>query len=92
MNNTEIVGGLVAYELEKFEQERKEIYIYDLAVSEEHRRKGLAIGLIQTLKDIATERKSYSIFVQADREDAPAIALYESLGTKEAVFHFDITM
>jgi hypothetical protein len=26
-----LVGGLVAYVLEKFEQERKEIYIYDLA-------------------------------------------------------------
>lgn len=25
-----VVGGLVAYELAKFEQERREIYIYDL--------------------------------------------------------------
>jgi aminoglycoside 3-N-acetyltransferase I len=27
------VGGLAAYELKKFEQERSEIYIYDLAVA-----------------------------------------------------------
>jgi aminoglycoside 3-N-acetyltransferase I len=28
--------------------------------------------------------------VQADPPDAPAVALYESLGTREAVYHFDI--
>ena len=33
-----VVGGLAAYELEKFEQERSEIYIYDLAVGAAHRR------------------------------------------------------
>lgn len=92
MSNSKVVGGLVAYELDKFEQERKEIYIYDLAISEEHRRKGLATGLINTLKTIAKERKAYAIFVQADKEDGPAIALYESLGTKEDVYHFDIHM
>ena len=34
----EVVGGLTAYELKKFEQERSEIYIYDLAVASAHRR------------------------------------------------------
>ena len=28
----EVVGGLVAYELDKFERTRRELYIYDLAV------------------------------------------------------------
>lgn len=28
--------------------------------------------------------------MQADLGDAPAIALYESLGTKETAHHFDI--
>jgi aminoglycoside 3-N-acetyltransferase I len=86
----EVAGGLVAYELEKFEQDRREIYIYDLAVAEAHRRKGLAKGLIRELQKIAKERKAYVIFVQADPGDAPAIKLYESLGAKESVFHFDI--
>lgn len=31
----------------------------------------------------------YVIFVQADIEDAPAIALYDKLGSKETVHHFD---
>jgi aminoglycoside 3-N-acetyltransferase I len=85
-----VVGGLTAYELEKFEQERKELYIYDLAVSEEHRRKGIATKLIQELKAIAKARKAYVIYVQADKDDKAAIQLYESLGTKEDVLHYDI--
>jgi len=87
----EVVGGLAAYELQKFERDRREIYIYDLAVAKEHRRKGVATGLIRELKRIARERGAYVIFVQADRGDAPAIALYETLGTREDVHHFDFS-
>jgi aminoglycoside 3-N-acetyltransferase I len=86
----EVVGGLAAYELVKFERERREIYIYDLAVAAGHRRRGMAKGLINELKRIALERGVYAIFVQADPPDAPAVALYESLGTRETVYHFDI--
>jgi aminoglycoside 3-N-acetyltransferase I len=87
-----VVAGLTAYELEKFEQERSEIYIYDLAVAEAHRRRGIATGLIHELKGIARERGAYVIFVQADVGDIPAIRLYESLGVREDVHHFDITV
>ena len=90
MNGSEVVGGVAAYELDKFEQDRREIYIYDLAVIERHRRRGVAKGLIGELRKIASERNVYVIFVQADTEDGPAIALYESLGTKETAYHFDI--
>jgi len=86
----EVVGGLAAYELQKFEQARSEIYIYDLAVREDHRRKGVATGLIRRLQEIARDRGAHVIFVQADPPDEPAIGLYESLGTREEVLHFDI--
>ena len=86
----EVIGGLAAYELKKFERDRREIYIYDLAVGSAHRRKGVARGLIDELKRIARQRGAYVIYVQADRGDSPAIALYQSCGTKEDVHHFDI--
>src|SRR5262245_54437589 len=86
----EMVGALTAYELVKFEAERSEIYIYDLAVREEHRRQGVATALIEAVKPIARERGAWVIFVQADPPDAPAVALYDKLGTREGVFHFDI--
>ena len=85
-----VVGGLVAYELEKFERARSEVYIYDLAVSEEYRRRGIATALIGRLRSIATGRGAWVIYVQADYGDAAAIGLYEKLGVREDVMHFDI--
>jgi aminoglycoside 3-N-acetyltransferase I len=90
--SNEVVGGLAAYELQKFERDRREIYIYDLAVAEEHRRTGVATGLIAELTRIAAKRDAYVIYVQADRGDAPAIALYEGLGKREDVHHFDFVV
>ena len=87
-----VIGGLAAYELKKFERERSEIYIYDLAVIVEHRRRGIATELITQLKTIAKARGAYVIFVQADLADDPAIALYSKLGTREDVLHFDIAV
>jgi aminoglycoside 3-N-acetyltransferase I len=84
------VGALAAYVLRKFEQPRKEIYIYDLAVAEHRRREGVATALIAELQAIAREIGSYVIFVQADHGDDAAIALYEKLGKREDVLHFDI--
>ncbi len=86
----QIIGGLVAYELDKFEQERREIYIYDLAVDEAWRRQGVAAALIKHLGEIASDRGAWVIYVQADYGDDPAIALYTKLGTREDVMHFDI--
>ena len=85
-----MVGGLVAYVLDKLEQERSEIYIYDLAVAATHRRQGIATALIAKLQGIATAAGAWVIYVQADYGDEPAIALYEKLGTREDVMHFDI--
>jgi aminoglycoside 3-N-acetyltransferase I len=90
LKDGEVVGGIAAYELVKFEQERSEIYIYDLAVISTHRRQGIATALIQDLKKIAAARGAYVIFVQADLGDEPAIALYTKLGVREDVLHFDI--
>ena len=90
MSGDDVIGGLAAYQLDKFEQDRREIYIYDLAVSEQHRRRRVATSLIVELKRLARERGVYVIYVQADKGDEAAIRLYESLGTREDVHHFDI--
>jgi aminoglycoside 3-N-acetyltransferase I len=85
-----LIGGLAAYVLTKFEQERKEIYIYDLAVDAANRRAGVATLLIDKLKALANALGAYVIYVQADYGDDPAIALYTKLGVREDVMHFDI--
>ncbi|MGJ3231499.1 MAG: AAC(3)-I family aminoglycoside N-acetyltransferase [Oceanicaulis sp.] len=90
-DGSDVIGGLVAYTLDKLEQARAEVYIYDLAVAETHRRQGVATALIDALKPIARQAGAWAIFVQADYADPPAVALYDRLGVREAVLHFDIS-
>jgi aminoglycoside 3-N-acetyltransferase I len=87
-----LAGALAAYEQVKFEAERSEIYIYDLAVLERYRRQGVATALIEALQPIARDKGAWVIYVQADPPDAPAVALYDKLGTREEVYHFDISV
>ena len=86
-----VIGGLAAYVLPKFEQPRREIYVYDLAVAQSHRRLGVATALIRALQRLARELGAYVIFIQADYGDEPAVALYTKLGAREEVLHFDIS-
>lgn len=85
-----VVGGVVAYVLPKFERARAEAYLYDLAVAETHRRRGVATALIRALQREASARGADVVYVQADVEDGPAIALYSRLGRRAEVLHFDL--
>ncbi|HJV70268.1 AAC(3)-I family aminoglycoside N-acetyltransferase [Ideonella sp.] len=91
LSKGKVVGGLAAYTLPKFEQARTEVYIYDLAVDAAHRRQRVATALIEELKKCARAHGAYVIYVQADRGDDAAIALYTKLGAREDVLHFDIS-
>ena len=62
LKDNKVIGGVAAYELHKFELERSEIYLYDLAVLTEYRRNGVATALIEKLKQLAFQAlKSDSI-------------------------------
>lgn len=91
-NAGRVVGALTGYILPKLEQARSEIYVYDLAVAENHRRQGIATELIDALQTIGREARAWVIYVQADYGDEPAVALYTKLGEREDVMHFDIAM
>lgn len=90
LDDERVVGGIAAYILEKYEQERSEAYIYDLAVLESHRRQGIATALIALVQRVAGERGAWVVFVQADHGDDPAVTLYTKLGVREDVMHFDL--
>lgn len=89
----QIIGGLVAYCLTKFEQERKEVYLYDLAVAATHQRHGVGKILMNELQAVAKSLGAYIVFVQADEGD-DAVAFYESLQPAENLktrnFDFDV--
>src|SRR5690606_40961919 len=63
-----VIGGLAAYLLRKYEQARSEIYIYDLAVAEENRRRGVTTALIAEVRRIGRGAGTWTVFVQTSAE------------------------
>ena len=93
LDGAQVVGALGAYVLEKFEQERSEIYIYDLAVAESHRRQGVATAMIDEVRRIGRERDTWVIFIQSEDGDEPPTRLYDKLSSAhEVAHHFDISV
>jgi aminoglycoside 3-N-acetyltransferase I len=89
----EIIGGLTAYELERYYTDKRELYIYDIAVKVDYHNQGIGKKLIAYLKKYATENNIESIFVQAHSEDEQAVKFYESTigeGEKVDFFNFEI--
>lgn len=57
-----------------------EVYINNIAVSNEFRRKGIGNGLLLTLEEIVRRKKASFITLEVRESNSPAISLYTSLG------------
>jgi len=86
----QVMGGLTVYILDQYYSEKPLGYIYDLAVLQEHQRKGVGSRLIAFTKQVGRERNFEEVFVQADRVDGYALDFYRSTKptAEEDVLHF----
>ena len=57
-----------------------EMFLYELAVDEAHRRQGIGTALVQVLRDLARERGCYGMWVLTDDDNAAAGATYRKAG------------
>ncbi|WP_329117500.1 GNAT family N-acetyltransferase [Streptomyces sp. NBC_01465] len=64
-----------------------EMCLYELAVDEPYRRRGIASELVATLAAVARDRGCYDMWVPVDADNEVALALYRATGagTEEAV-------
>jgi aminoglycoside 3-N-acetyltransferase I len=86
-----VVGGLTAYEFPMYLKEEKEAYLYDLAVEENFRRRGIARSLIDAMREYGARNGIATLFVEAHERDTDAVGFYASLGGEmEKVEHFNI--
>jgi aminoglycoside 3-N-acetyltransferase I len=76
----EIVGGLTAHVLPLTRIESREIFIYDLAVREDHQRRGVGRLLVNDLRRLALDAGIDDLFVPADNDDAHALEFYRAVG------------
>ncbi|MCI5796644.1 MAG: ribosomal protein S18-alanine N-acetyltransferase [Ruminococcus sp.] len=57
-----------------------EVYITNVAVKNKYRRKGVAVGLLSELIDLAKDAESEFVSLEVRCSNAPAISLYGKLG------------
>lgn len=57
-----------------------EMFLYELAVDEAHRRRGVGQALVAALRDLAVERGCYGMWVGTDDDNAAALATYRAAG------------
>jgi len=77
-----VIGGLTAYELPGYKDEQPEMFLFEMGVKEEHRRKGVGTAIIEKLKEICLNKGISEMFVDAFADNSPACGLYESTGGK----------
>lgn len=54
--------------------------LHELHVAPDHRRQGLAIAIVDRLLEWGAEQGATTVWLHVETENAPALALYESLG------------
>lgn len=88
-DGSEIVGGLTAHTLQMTRSAAAELFIYDLAVRQDHRRSGVGSELIRAVRSRAAAEGIEVVFVPADDDDTHALEFYRAQGGAEsAVTHF----
>jgi ribosomal protein S18 acetylase RimI-like enzyme len=60
-----------------------EMFLYELSVAEEHRRRGIATALCRALETPARERGCHGMWVGTEPDNEPAIATYRAAGAPE---------
>lgn len=73
-----------------------EFWINEIGVSETHQKRGVGTALMRALLDVARSLDCAEAWVLTERENAPAMRLYQSIGGEEApaetvMFTFHLT-
>jgi ribosomal protein S18 acetylase RimI-like enzyme len=76
------VGFLLAYRVPRVDRDQDMIYLYEIGVLPEHRRRGIGSKMVQLLKEECRSRNVMEVWVGTEADNVAARALYESTGAK----------
>lgn len=83
LQNGMVTGGLTAYELDMYKESVTEVFLYEIAVKPAYRKQGIGKRLIRFLKQSCAAKGIHEMYVGTEKNNLPAIKLYESTGGKE---------
>ena len=61
-----------------------EMFLYELAVGEDHRKRGIGTALVRALRELAQENGCYDMWVLTDYDNEPALKTYGKSGSSES--------
>ena len=78
----EIVGGFTGYELEMYTENATELFVYEVGVEEDYRRRGIGRGLVEAARELCVSRGLSALYIPAMADDERAVAFYAACGLK----------
>ena len=85
----ELVGGLTAHIIPNYYRGGLDLFIQDLAIKKEHRRKGIAGALMKKTKEYCANHNIKEMYLAAEADDKQANDFYKSTEAEElpAIFY-----
>lgn len=76
------VGLLLGYRLNRIDRQAAKLFISEIEVSKQYRRRGIGTSLVVMINEIARRERMSSTFVLTQRANAAAVAFFESTGAR----------
>jgi ribosomal protein S18 acetylase RimI-like enzyme len=71
-----------------------EMFLYELAVDDEFRRRGIGTALVEALREIAADHECYGMWVMTEDDNTAAVGTYRKAGatggTHHVMFEWDL--
>lgn len=79
----QMVGLVTAHRLQRIDKRKAEVLLYEVGVAEYYRQKGIGKTLVLAVIDWAKTVGADEVWVQTNRANVAAVALYKSCGGVE---------
>jgi ribosomal protein S18 acetylase RimI-like enzyme len=81
-DGAEPVGMLLAHELDRRHGDERKMFLYEIDVREDRRRRGVGRSLMKAFRELCRRRRCQIGWVLTDEGNAAAMALYAACGGK----------
>jgi ribosomal protein S18 acetylase RimI-like enzyme len=80
LDDNEPVGFVLAYQLQRIDGESAKMFLYEIGVADNYRRRGIGSALINELDRICKDGSFINMFVLTNESNIPATGLYLKTG------------